>query len=139
MSKASKALNVLLIDDDEDEHEVLSIALREIDPTIVCHWAKDGETGLHTLQTESTLPHYVFLDINMPKLSGYEVLERITHNPKLKNVPVIIYSTSGEENTISKSMQLGAYSYLQKATSIKALKKELLSIFDGQHPTKKGN
>lgn len=83
-----------LIDDDADDRQAFEIALNEIDPTIEYFTAASGEEGLKMFDESEIVPSYIFLDLNMPKMDGWECLREIKKRPQLKHVPVIILSTA---------------------------------------------
>src|SRR3990167_8873754 len=97
-------LKVLIIEDDMLMGTLLSEALwrYEFEPIL----AKDGDEGLKTL--EKTLPHLVLLDLILPGINGFEVLERIKSNARTKDIPVIIVSNLGDKSDIERGMKLGA-------------------------------
>ena len=74
--------------------------------------AMDGEKGLEVMAKVN--PELVLLDIVMPKLGGFEVMERMKKDPGLKEIPVIIVSNSGQPVEISKAQELGAKDWLIK-------------------------
>ena len=76
--------------------------------------ARDGEEGLAMLRKEP--PDLVLLDILMPKINGYEVLEKIHNDPELSSIPVIVISNSGQEVELEKVKDFGAVDYLIKAS-----------------------
>jgi len=75
--------------------------------------AKDGKEALEKIKSFS--PDLVFLDIIMPEMNGFEVLEEIKKDEKFKNLPVIILSNLGQDTDITKGKELGAVDYLIKA------------------------
>jgi DNA-binding response OmpR family regulator len=118
-----------LIDDDDDDQEIFSLALNTIDENISFVTANDGIEALHKLQIESAFtPHFIFLDLNMVRMSGRECLREIKKMPHLKNVPVIIYSTSSEQKDITETMLLGATDYIVKPPSISILTERLEQV-----------
>ncbi len=83
---------------------------------IPAEYASDGDTALKILQERSDdTPAVVLLDLMLPRKNGFEVLEEMKKNSKLKNVPVIILSNLGQESDVKKGMALGANEYLVKA------------------------
>jgi DNA-binding response OmpR family regulator len=118
-----------LIDDDDDDQEIFSLALNTIDENISFVTANDGIEALRKLQTEGAFtPHFIFLDLNMVRMSGRECLREIKKIPHLKNIPVIIYSTSSEQKDITETLLLGATDYIVKPPSISILTKRLEQV-----------
>lgn len=118
-----------LIDDDDDDQEIFSLALNTIDENISFVTANDGIEALNKLQIEGAfIPHFIFLDLNMVRMSGRECLREIKKIPHLKNIPVIIYSTSSEQKDITETMLLGATDYIVKPPSISILTKRLEQV-----------
>ena len=122
-----------LIDDDQDDHEILIAALHEIDSSIVCHTALNGEDGLHKLDSQTFRPDLIFLDLNMPGMNGFDVLKEIKKSVRLKNIPVVIFSTSNNPKDIRETESLGAHTFITKPSQYSdlrdMLKKILMSIF----------
>ena len=107
----------LFIDDDVDEHYLFKGDLKRYAPDadLQCFdsWAT-FETYLKEFDYKLHKPTVVLLDLNMPEISGYEVIERIRSDIRVNTLPIIIYSTSGAEADIQKSYQLGANSFVTK-------------------------
>lgn len=101
---------ILFVDDDNFLRKVYEAELREKNFDVVL--AQDGEEGLEKAQVED--PDLIILDMIMPKKSGFEVLTELQHNPKTKNIPVIILSNLGQEDDKKKGVDLGAVDYLIK-------------------------
>lgn len=102
---------ILLIEDDPFLCNLLKIRLEK--ENFVLEIAKDGEEALKKLtQIQPTL---ILLDLILPKKSGFEVLEKISTDPQLNNLPVIIISNLGQTSDIQKGKQLGAIEYFVKA------------------------
>lgn len=89
-----EGITCFLIDDDADDREMFELALNEINPKIEYLTASSGEEGLRMLDTSEIIPTYIFLDLNMPKMDGWECLREIKKRPQLKHIPVIILSTA---------------------------------------------
>ena len=120
----------LLVDDDEDDTEFFALAVSEANPHIECFFASDGVEGLNMLQDTSFIPDYIFLDLNMPLLSGKECLVEIRKRPHLMNTPVIIFSTSAAQKDIVDARNLGASSFITKPPLISKLTEKLLEVFE---------
>lgn len=120
---------LLCIDDDFDDIEIFADAVRSIADN--CHLlvANSGLRALELLD-ECQKPDFIFLDINMPGINGLETLKLIRSNKKLKDIPVIIYSTTQDDREISKSKQIGASQFLRKPNSFTELCAALNSILN---------
>jgi CheY-like chemotaxis protein len=105
----------LIIDDDVEDQEIFLEALKQVDPTVVCYTATSGEEAFKKMETEVVLlPDLIFLDLNMPKLNGKQVLKEIKNSRLLRDVPVIMYSTSFAPRDIDEVKQIGAIHHLLK-------------------------
>ena len=102
---------ILLVDDDVTLSEVIS--KRIIDAGYECSWEQDGVKGLAKLR--ATKPDLLILDLMMPNMNGYEVLEEINKDPALSSVPVLVISNSGEPVQIQKILDLNAKDFIIKA------------------------
>jgi len=121
---------VFLIDDDEDDRLFFGIGLNEFDPNIEILYDKDSENALQRLsEKKQPLPDVVFLDWNMPKLSGRQILGAIRANGRYNEVPVIIFTTSSSSQDKDEAKQLGASYFLSKPSSLYELKRNLQDIF----------
>jgi DNA-binding response OmpR family regulator len=104
-------MKVLLIEDDKFLRTVLEKKLSNENIEVIS--AVDGEEALEKLV--STKPDLVLLDIILPKRSGFSILEEIRKDPDLKQTPVLIISNLGQEEDITKGLNLGAVEYFVKA------------------------
>jgi CheY-like chemotaxis protein len=77
------------------------------------HTARDGEEGLNKAGELS--PDIIFLDIRLPKMDGFQVLQKLRNQPATKAIPVIILSNYSEKDLVEKGLRLGAHEYLIKA------------------------
>ena len=102
---------VLIVEDDKFLSELISTKLDKEGFNIAL--AGDGETGLK--KAEEFKPEIVLLDIMLPGMDGFEVLEKLKASPELKKIPVIILSNFGQESKVERGLQLGAVDYLVKA------------------------
>jgi CheY-like chemotaxis protein len=111
--------NVLLIDDDHDDHEFFLEAVREIDSSIRCNSMFDSEEALKFLKDQKQpLPDLIVLDTNMPKLNGYQILTELKNDPALNKIPVVMYSTFFSERDSDEFTKLGAANYLAKPSKL---------------------
>jgi len=113
----TEQFNLLLADDDTDDRLFFDDALKMVPVSSQLKIVEDGEKLMHYLITHAQqLPDVVFLDLNMPRKNGVECLNEIKSNHALKNLPVIIYSTSMHEGMADSLYNSGAHYYFQKAT-----------------------
>src|SRR5687768_3675924 len=111
-------MKLLYVDDDSEDKEIFSEALSQIDPAILCLTASDGEEGLAKLALLLTPPDFIFLDLNMPRMNGKEMLKELKKSPKFSTIPVIIYSTSLLKHDVLLLNELGAYMCFEKPSDI---------------------
>lgn len=121
---------VYLIDDDEDDRDIFSIALERARAEAVCLTAKNGPEALHSLNNID-VPDYIFIDLNMPFMSGRECLAEIKKRPMLRNVPAVIYTTSSHSKEADELMELGAAHFLVKPNSMGKLTEVLKELLTG--------
>ena len=124
---------VLLIDDDQDDSELFKEAIEELQPDISFHHIEDGKQAIQELINHRTLmPDLIFLDINLPRISGWECLKQFKEEQHLQTIPVIIYSTSSQLKEKETANQLGAAGFITKPDDYQVLKKMLQKILTGQ-------
>jgi len=113
---------ILLVEDNPDDEELTLMGLKSsgvINEVVV---VRDGEEALQFLLAEGqykdrspeAVPAVILLDLKLPKLSGLEVLERLRANPRTKCIPVVILTSSSEEEDVINSYKLGANSFVRK-------------------------
>jgi CheY-like chemotaxis protein len=107
--------HILLADDDEDDRELFSDALHELYSKIKLTTAKNGVDLMRLLDTwKGTLPDVIFLDLNMPLKNGFECLDEIKAEERLKELPVVILSTSSQKETMDILFRKQASMYIKK-------------------------
>ncbi|MBK8881778.1 MAG: response regulator [Bacteroidales bacterium] len=110
-----KQMNILLADDDIDDCIFFEKALEELIISTNLTTVHDGEELMQLLANESyNLPDILFLDLNMPRKNGFECLSEIKHDNKLKDLPVIIFSTSFEQEVVNSLYKNGARYFIRK-------------------------
>lgn len=104
---------ILVIEDNVDDVELLRRALKKnhLEHQVVV--AHDGLAALRALET--LVPDLVLLDLQLPGLSGLEVLDRLRHNEKTRLLPVVVFTTSSEQRDVAESYRLGANGYVVKS------------------------
>ena len=117
--------NILLADDDEDDCAFFKDALDELDLSVDLIVVNNGEQLMNFLfdHPSDQLPDILFLDLNMPRKSGFECLAEIKGIDELKPLPVIIFSTSLDIGTVDLMYEKGAIHYIQKPGDFYKLKK----------------
>jgi CheY-like chemotaxis protein len=118
-----KHLNILLADDDLDDCNLFKHALEELSLSAQLTTVHDGEQLMNYLSENSQhLPQVLFLDINMPRKNGLECLAEIKRNPTLKDIPVVMFSTSNSWDTINMLFKSGSNVYIHKPSDFAQLK-----------------
>jgi CheY-like chemotaxis protein len=122
-----KHLNILLADDDTDDCFFFKEALRDtVIPTSLIT-VNDGEELMHFLTNEKNkLPDILFLDLNMPRKNGFECLSEIKQSNKLNDLPVIIFSTSFEQEVVNLLYKNGAQYFIRKPSVFLQFKEIIL-------------
>ena len=124
-----KPITILMADDDEDDRLLTQDALAESRVLNELHFVEDGVELLEYLERKgkfadkevSPRPGLILLDLNMPRMDGREALEAIKANPNLKGIPVVILTTSKQEEDMVKGYNLGAASYITKPVTFDGL------------------
>jgi DNA-binding response OmpR family regulator len=119
---------IMIIDDDPDDRDILFEIVNQIDPKYQLLWGKDGVDGLFKLSEMRTLPDYIFLDLNMPRMNGKQCLAEIKQHEKYNSIPVIIYSTSKLESDIIETKTLGANYYMTKPNLFTDLREAITGL-----------
>ncbi len=130
MNEQHTPLNILLADDDVDDRFFFDKALKEIPVTSNLVTVNNGELLMQYLSTRlQQLPDVLFLDLSMPRKTGFECLAEIKDNEQLKDLPVIIFTTSFtrgidfEDNLKKTFSKMGAEGYIRKPVDFEELKK----------------
>ncbi len=117
-----KELNIVLADDDMDDCNFFKDALETLPQTTKLITVHNGDELMNfLLENTERLPHVLFLDINMPCKNGFECLSEIKNNEKLKDLPVVMFSTSGSQDKISILFKNGADVYIRKPSNFAQL------------------
>ncbi|MCM2304208.1 MAG: response regulator [Elusimicrobia bacterium] len=114
-----EAKTILLVEDNEDDAHLTLAAFKDAGISARFVVAKDGLEALGYLSGDAALPGLVLLDLNLPKLSGQEILERIRAAPRTATLPVVILTSSVEEGDLARCYALGANSFVRKAVDFK--------------------
>jgi two-component system, chemotaxis family, response regulator Rcp1 len=123
MSGRGEPVEILLVEDNPGDVRLTKEALREGKVYNNLHWAKDGVEALEFLRREgkhakAPRPDIILLDLNLPKKDGREVLEIIKGDDTLKNIPVVVLTTSKAEEDVVRSYALHANCYVTKPVDL---------------------
>lgn len=113
---------ILLVEDNPDDEELTRLALQESNLTNQLFVVRDGQEALewlfcqgqHANREPCFVPSLILLDLKLPKKTGLEVLEAIRNNERTRRMPVVILTSSKEEQDVMRGYDLGANSYIQK-------------------------
>jgi len=118
---STKGIPILLVDDDEDDILITRRAFERYEPKNILYVVRDGDEALdfiyHRAKYEDKsipTPGLIFLDINMPRMNGLEVLRRLKEDPEKRHIPVVILTTSRREQDKIEGYNLGVNSYIVK-------------------------
>jgi CheY-like chemotaxis protein len=122
-------LRILLVEDNEDHAELFRRAITLIRPDTDIYHAWDGDEALDfvhgrgrfTNSQSSPRPHLILLDLRLPKMDGLDVLKDIRTAPGLRNIPIIVVSSSDSPNDVSEALNAHANSYVMKPSDFEEL------------------
>lgn len=126
-------VEILLVEDNEDDIVIIQEVFADMELTAIISTVRDGEEALAYLRREgkytvARMPDIVLLDINMPKMNGYEVLERIKKEPRLQSLPVIILTMSQREEDAVRAYTNGACLFIHKSVDLDQFRKRLKQL-----------
>ena len=121
----------VLIDDDKDDLEILEELIKEVDKSVVIRPYVMCDMALNDIAKEHEVPHYIFIDLNMPKIGGDACLKQLRTNPKFDKSTITVLSTSMPHNVAQNLKTLGADFTFQKPASLtmyQDILKNILSV-----------
>jgi two-component system, response regulator len=125
-------VEVLLVEDDPDDVELTLHTLQDARISNPVAVARDGEEALDYVfrrgacaGREDVAPRLILLDLNLPKISGLDVLRQIKADPRMAGIPVVVLTSSGNERDLVEAYRLGANSYMQKPVDFVQLQKTI--------------
>jgi CheY-like chemotaxis protein len=128
---SSKNRKVILVEDNLADVELVKISVRELENPVELVHVGDGQELLNFLKTavlsEIAL---ILLDLNMPRVSGIDVLRHMQADPNLKKVPVVMFTTSNSKSDIMKCYELGAKAFVCKPLDIFEFNNSIRSIVE---------
>lgn len=126
---------ILIVDDDKMDIKFLNRALEKVPRPHTVRSVFDGRQAMAYLRREgdyagSPKPDLIFLDLNMPRMNGHEVLTELKQDPELRDIPVIVLTTSKDERTVQRAYQSQANSYIVKPVSFEDLVQVASTVAD---------
>lgn len=114
--------NVMLVDDDDDDRMLFRDILHSVYPDIIFNDFNSADALLMFLECDFIIkPDLIFMDVNMPVKDGFYTLKYLRKREYLRDIPVIMYSTSADHEDIEKARQLGAVGYAVKPAGVSKL------------------
>jgi len=118
-----RSVDILIVDDNDDDVLLAKTALEGAAGLSLLHVAKDGAEALEFLRrtgryANARRPGLVLLDVNMPGMSGFEVLEKMKADPALRAIPVVVLTVSCSEDEIEQAYSVGAASFVRKPVGL---------------------
>lgn len=123
--KMKSELTIFYTDDDHDDLEFFKEIVGDINENWHVVTQNSGEKLLHDLENPPPHPYLVFLDINMPGMTGFEVLKKVRQKHHHNDLPIVMFSTSNDDFVIEKSRMLGATYYMTKSGAFDKFKKSI--------------
>jgi CheY-like chemotaxis protein len=122
--------NILYVEDNQDAVTFFSRVVNKMgDYNFVTR--EDGSSAISLLEEKKDFePEMILLDINLPGMNGFEILQYVRSKTAYKNVPVIMFTSSDDDGDIKKSYEYGANAYLIKPDSLQSLKEVLQDTFN---------
>lgn len=115
-------IEILLVEDNPQDLELAQRALRKANPMNRIQIARDGAEALdylfcqgsHATRRIEDAPKVILLDLKLPRVDGLEVLRRIKADPRIRTIPVVVFTSSKEQKDVVESYELGVNSYIVK-------------------------
>jgi CheY-like chemotaxis protein len=129
MNRETKSIIMMYAEDDPEDRLLLKDAWEESDLSNELHFVEDGEAlmdylyrrGKYADLSGQPLPGLILLDLNMPKKDGREALEEIKGDPDLRRIPIVVLTTSREEEDIVRSYDMGVSGFIIKPVTFESL------------------
>ena len=119
---------IFIVDDSPTDIELTTIALEATGREIVVRFATDGKSALAMLRNGLRVPALILLDLKMPGMDGIEVLREIRTDDRLRDLPVVVVTSSALESDKTETIAAGASDYIQKPLTLDQFSKDLESI-----------
>jgi len=130
----SKAFRIWIADDDFEDFQIIKKTFHENKQNVQLSHIEDGQYLIDILKAQSKnnkfgeLPNLILLDLKLPKVDGLEILRQLKANERTSIIPVVILTSSKEENDIITSYQLGINSYIVKPVNFESFTKAVAEL-----------
>ena len=119
----SRPVEILLVEDNPGDIFLAKEALKESKVNNNMHIAEDGVEAMEFLEKavadpDTPLPDLILLDLNMPRMDGREVLQNVKNDERLRRIPIVVMTSSEEDEDILKAYELHANCYIQKPVDL---------------------
>ncbi len=122
MENQQAQFNILLIEDDDDHAEVMEFYIKEVAGNVTLNRIEDGEKAIQFIRGNednfNALPNLILLDLKLPKFDGHEILREIKSSPLLKQIFVIIFTSSNSDKDVETALKNHANSYIVKPVEL---------------------
>ncbi|WP_442588015.1 response regulator [Pedobacter sp. AW31-3R] len=125
--------DIFYVEDDPDFAFIMQYAVKEVKEDLTVGIVEDGDAAISTLQRfsdEKHRPKLILVDLNLPGMSGLDLVKKIKEMPFFKYVPVILFSTSDDTNDVKSSLESGANAFLTKPNGYNNLLTCMQSLYD---------
>ncbi|HXQ32569.1 MAG TPA: response regulator [Anaerolineales bacterium] len=119
--------HIWIVDDDEEMNRAVGLMLKLLDCEVASFF--NVRSAAQTILI-GRRPDLIILDLNMPEVSGLDMIEFLRRRPESKNIPIVMLSSEAAESIVDKALELGADSYIMKPVTIDELEKAMTSAFD---------
>lgn len=118
--------NIWIVDDDEEMSHAIGLMLKLLDCEATAYF--NVRSAAQSLAS-GRKPDLLILDLNMPEISGLDMIEFLRRQPALRNLPIVMLSSEAADSVVDKALQLGADSYVMKPVTIEELEKAMATAF----------
>ncbi len=122
--------HVWVIDQDEEMNRAVGLMLKLLGCEVAAFY--NVRAAAQTLLV-GVRPDLIILDINIPEVSGLDMVEFLRRRPESKNIPIVMLSSEAADTMVDKALELGADSYIRKPVTLQELEKAMTAAFD-KHP-----
>jgi CheY-like chemotaxis protein len=128
--QSTDARRIMLIDDDPDDQLFFQDAIQLMHPDLACQLASSCQEAFRQLENPP-LPAFIFMDLNMPVMNGFDCLLYLKNQELYREIPIIIFTTSKNLQDVSRTRELGASYFMTKPDDFNVLCKKLSRVILG--------